>query len=706
MYTVSNKYKQVIYSGDAKHKLFLYFKGHEVEDANTKVEYVKVKANILSNGEERFSLDNFVSKDVEIKIHDINIEDILEPISISIGTLVDDAYEIVPIGIFNLSEAPTKDGNVTTLKLRDNSVKFDVPYNAEDVIKSQYEITTDTTYQPNKEYFTYDDSTYILLVEGTDYEIGDEITGTVYQRKNYATMLQILQDICDKCEVELETDSFINDDTTVSVWDNSITARQYIMWIAEKAGSIATISRTGALELIQIDDNLVTFDLDANLIESYTESDKFTISRVVYEDAIRKFEYGDLPSPEDVLYPSTTLYPSIELYPTHDWNYLKQYTTLYIGTSNPYITNTEEIEEIYNSIKDFSIYGIKISKILGNPALDPYDLIRFTYKGNTYISFAQSTLTYNGVITQSFETDIGTLEKAQENVTLNTDEARFKKAFTKIDQVEGTIQLHTSEISNISTNVNNVNDNLNKNYYTIEQTENFVADATSGITNTFQTSGGTNIFRNTGLWFETSDSNNPYEFWNGLVAKQKEEKASNMSALILQSGSLYQEQTVPNDNYTVSFKYKKLILLSNPKVYINDIEFSLPEEEDTEFVQTIQVTSQHINIRFSCDINNCCEIYDLMVNVGETNLKYTQNQNETTTDTVNISKGITITSSDIDVTFKANADGIRTLDKNNNELTKFTDAGMDTKEAIIREKSQIVGTLWQEVGSQTWITRL
>lgn len=695
MYTVSNKYKQVIYSGDAKHKLFLYFKGHEVEDANTKVEYVKVKANILSNGEERFSLDNFVSKQVEIKIHDINTEDILEPITVSIGTLVDNNYEIVPIGIFNLSEAPTKDGNVTTIKLRDNSVKFDVPYNAEDIIKSQYEITTDSNYQLNKEYFNYNNNIYTLLVAGTDYEYGEEITGIVYQRKNYATMLQILQDICNKCGVELETNSFINDDTTVSVWDNSITARQYIMWIAEKAGSIATISRTGTLQLIQIDDNLVTYDLDANLIESFTESDRFIISRVVYEDAIRKFEYGTLPSPDDVLYPSETLYPSIELYPTNDWNYLKQYTTLYIGTTNPYITSTEEIERIYNSIKDFNIYGMKINKIIGNPALDPYDIIRFTYKNKTYITFAQSTLTYNGVIIQSFETNIGTLEKAQENVTLNTDDARIKKAFTEIDQVEGNISL--------------VAENLEQNYYTLGQTEELILNATNGLTNTFSTIGGANIFRNTGLWFE---ENNQYEFWNGTVKRTKEDKAANMNALLLQNGDLSQEQIVPNGVYTVSFKYKKLIALSNLKVYINDIEYILSEIEDTEFVTGLNdideliVNSQHINIRFNCDRDNGCEIYDLMVNSGSNKMSYSQNQNETTTDTVNISKGITITSTDTETTFKANSDGIRTLDKFKNELTKFTDTGMTTKKMIVEDTSQIVGTLWQEVGSQTWITKL
>ena len=649
MYPVSSNYNDVIYSGDAKHHLSLLFNNVEYQDANTKVEYVKVKSNILSNGEERFNLDNFVSKEVEIKIHEIDLQDIVEPVEISIGTLVDEEYEYVPIGIFNLSEAPTKDDKVTTIKLRDNSIKFDVPYNAENVIQ---------------------------------------------EHDGEATMLQILEDICETCQVNLATHSFINDDTKVSVWDNTINARQYVMYIAEKAGSIATINRDGELILVPINNELTTFELDSYLMESFTEHDKFVISRVVYEDAIRKFEYGEiLDEGED--------------------------TTLYISASNPYITDTTEIENIYNSIDGFSIYGMKISKILGNPALDPYDLITFTYNNNTYVTFAQSELNYNGVITQTFETNIGTLEKAKENVTINNSESRFKRVYTEIDQMEGSIELNTSIVNNLS-------DNINNNYYTITQTNELIQTAETGLTNTFSEAGGNNIFRNTGLWFSATTSEQTvfpsnslypsdelftgnkvvYEFWEGEVKKSKNDKAVNMTSLLLLNGYLSQQQTVPNGNYTVSFKYKKLIQLSTVKVKINDVEYELTNITDTEFVQIIEVSSQYINIQFYTDVDKSCEIYDVMVNVGRTKLAYSQNQNETTTDTVNISQGITITSSNTDTTFKANSDGIRTLDRNGNELTKFTDTGMTTKKMIVEDTSQIVGTLWQEVGGQTWITRL
>jgi len=105
-------------------------------------------------------------------------------------------------------------------------------------------------------------------------------------------------------------------------------------------------------------------------------------------------------------------------------------------------------------------------------------------------------------------------------------------------------------------------------------------------------------------------------------------------------------------------------------------------------------------------MDNGLKIYDLMANKGNVKLAYSQNENETTTDTVNISKGITITSSNMETIFKANADGIRILTLSGNVVAYFTDKGLSTKELIVENEAQIVKTLWQEVDDQTWITRI
>ena len=136
---------------------------------------------------------------------------------------------------------------------------------------------------------------------------------------------------------------------------------------------------------------------------------------------------------------------------------------------------------------------------------------------------------------------------------------------------------------------------------------------------------------------------------------------------------------------------------------------SVKESWDQEVLRTIEVNSQNIKIDFISDANDACEVYDFMVNAGKVRLAYSQNQNETTTDTVNISKGITITSSaDENIVFKADYDGIRVYEKNNmsSPITYFTEKGMTTKEMVVEDKGEISGVLIQEIGNQTWFTKI
>lgn len=260
-----------------------------------------------------------------------------------------------------------------------------------------------------------------------------------------------------------------------------------------------------------------------------------------------------------------------------------------------------------------------------------------------------------------------------------------------------------------------------------------------GTTATLQSVGGNNIFRNTGLWFEeTKDTNSYtfpsneifpsnklfagavalYEYWTGYVKKQTNDNAINNTSLILQKGSLIQEQEVPNGTYCISFTYKKLNPLATASVLINDIEYPLNETTYTNFytgkrdqygeyiVEPINVTSKHIKVEFKTNIDDSLEIYDLMCNIGPNKFVYSQNQNETTTDTVNISKGITITSTNMETIFKANANGIKILTLNESVIAYFTDKGLSTKELVVEDEAQICGVLVQSVGDQTWFTRM
>lgn len=221
------------------------------------------------------------------------------------------------------------------------------------------------------------------------------------------------------------------------------------------------------------------------------------------------------------------------------------------------------------------------------------------------------------------------------------------------------------------------------------------------------------------LSIQIKTSDNLYEFWEGEIVRNSNDEAANNNSMLLLNGEVYQEQEVPNGNYAVSFMYQKLNELANASVLINDKEYQLDSTELKQFytgeqnnetkeyiTQPVEVTTNHIRITFKCDVDNAVEIYDLMCNKGIVKLAYSQNENETTTETVNISKGITITSTNMETIFKANANGIKILTLQNATIAYFTDKGLSTKELIVEDEAQICRTLIQNVGDQTWFTRM
>ena len=384
-----------------------------------------------------------------------------------------------------------------------------------------------------------------------------------------------------------------------------------------------------------------------------------------------------------------------------------------IMIDSPYFLYTEAlrnqaIEAIYNKLDGLTYYDLKLTTPYGKPFLEIGNKIRInTNENQVYDTYVLShTFTYDGAFQSIIESPALTSQEqtVKNEFKGNSVKERLKRTEVIVDKTTGDITALTQKVETTEDEIGNM--------YTKEQTNELVQNATSGLTNTFKTTGGNNIFRNTGLWFENTDSQtsqqNPYEFWEGIVVRETEDKAVNNNAMILQNTTLSQEQEVPNGTYTISFKYKKLLELGTVKIKINDKETNLVELTDTEFVETIEVNSRHINIQFTSDINNSCEIYDLMVNAGDTKAPYSQNQNETTTDTVNISKGITITSSEVDTTFKANADGVRIYANNDlaNPKTKFTDKGTETDYLEVKEEAIVVDVLIQRVGNHTWFTKI
>lgn len=385
-YITSNEYKQIIYSGDARHKLKIWFNGNELVNADNYCEKIIRYPRILpKDGSKRFSLDNFISQQITIILHDINVNDIQDQVEISIGTLIsENNYEYVPLGIFNIQGNPKTDKNKITITLRDNRTKFDFGYNAKPLIDAG---------------------------------------------GGKATKKQVLNDICEKAGVISDVTSFLGENDDIGIYDNSITGTIYVSYIAEQAGRIPIIKRNGHLDFINLKE-LTIVKIPLYLVEKYEIGDNYSIQRVVYESGIIKYETSN----------DETL------------------DTLFINSANPYIQSQEHINNILQNVNGFEIDSVKTGEIMGDPAIDPYDLIQvygYYDENNHFINdenvvvfttLANHTMTYTGKIINVYDTQIG-LEERKNNVTISGEATYRKYAKSEYDNVNASLGIMSGQIN-------------------------------------------------------------------------------------------------------------------------------------------------------------------------------------------------------------------------------------------------------------------
>ena len=177
---------------------------------------------------------------------------------------------------------------------------------------------------------------------------------------------------------------------------------------------------------------------------------------------------------------------------------------------------------------------------------------------------------------------------------------------------------------------------------------------------------------------------------------------------IINNGTSKQEQIVKNGFHTISFLYKKLIDGATGFVKINGVEYNLDDEDNanwTEKIFSVEITTNSIVLEIASDIDNSFIIADLMVNVGDTKMVWSQNANETITDTVTIGKGVQVNSSTSNTYTRIDADGNRVYNTLTGEVsTEMTGNGIETNQIKSRGQAELNLLLIQQVGNQAWIS--
>lgn len=382
---------------------------------------------------------------------------------------------------------------------------------------------------------------------------------------------------------------------------------------------------------------------------------------------------------------------------------------------NP-LTHTQElrgiIEQNHSADKLLGLtYSQLTTETVGHPWLKGNEnIVILDMENNGRSTFAfNRTINYSGHI----KTTLDSMGETQVEETLGYK----SEILNSIINAKIIVDKATGDIIQLSSRTDKLEEGTDK-YYTKSQTNELINNAANGLTNVYTSAGGNNRFRNTGLYFPEGTG---FEFWEGTATKIDDIDSLTRTAMILHKGSFSQNVTnLPNGTYKVSFKYERLIEAATCVVNINGKDYTLGSAgyfgeyspvdlDNADSVEKnkeglVEINTNSLNISFTCSAENGYKIYELMCNVGDKAMVWTQHHDEIATDTVNISKGITITSTTTRNSFRADASGLYITNSLEDRTTEFTETGMITNEGTIRGDANITGISFKKVGSQTWLT--
>ena len=527
-----------------------------------------------------------------------------------------------------------------------------------------------------------------IVTEIKDNDSNEEVTVTAYDyglkfAKPYTsnldyssgeiTLYQVLHEACDNCNIQLVNETITNGDFIVdsNQFVNNEMFGDVISAIAFISGNFATITNEDKLELI------FTKETD-EIIEDYVELEDKRDTRPITSLSIgtSQVQGQNAVIKDEVL---------IEQYGEH-WLEINDVPFAYT------LEKREQLKQaIFDKVKGFGYSSFK-SEYAFKPYLTLGDLIQFRNKEGQLVNSIVLKITskYYSITVEAPSVTDATVK--YENP---------KSAYDVAKRAEVIANQNTGEIRSITTTISN-------DLYTKIETNELVQNSVDGLVNTISVAGGNNYIKdsmgvlNDGSWTNIASVTDTFTRQNAV----------GQSAIMLQDTTSSEEKSIKqeilckNGIYTISFEYLKLLELAICKIIINDVEYYLEEYNSlTQFSQTINVSSGKVRIEFISDEDNSCYIVDLMMNDGEEVLNWSQNANETITDTVKIGKGIEVASNTTNTIARIDSDGSRVLNKTTGEVVREdTDKGTVTNQFESRSTSKVNGLLILKSGNQVWLS--
>lgn len=628
MQVVSNDFREQAYSGGAIYTANLTINGRQVPV--NQIAKITIDSPIIDTSTQTYYVGSFISQSISIKFRNLDGLDIQSNnlVYLEIGQLINGEYEYVPIGYYLIDDLGENYQETCEITCLDYGVKF----------------KNNIDYSP-------------CFTDGK------------------ADVNTIVQYICDYFGVELGTDlsQLPNAQIETGDYDSTKSGKLWLSYIAETKGCNLKINRQGQLIFVPLKQQ-PSVTINALKSKEWKLGEKYQISRVVYFDALRKFEYGD-----------------------------EQNNTLYIRQDNPFITDTEVVENIYNAVENFTIWSLKNANY-GDVSLDAWDIINFTlgYDDNDnlieYQTYNNNKIVYEMNIMTEISTQIPTKQKEITTNILGGDEkTNIRMIKTNLDYINNRIELMAQEQINTEERLNQT-----------------IIDATS-TKNIFQITGGSNIIKNSQFlyndiehtyWSLENNGSNPYNnmgkgYDAELIGKTTSIAKIQLRDTIASTTDKNITDLKKNQTYTLNYSYKQDDLTETTIELIeatsgNTIYSKIIDEEHTEFVnenfQFIAEDSSYI-FRITTETTNSeggyIYIYDLMLNSGDKR-NWELAAGEIYSTVIQLSQlGLQVVTADEDIITLLTSQGFQVRRYNNGNfgavITQFTNTGLLTEIAETKE---------------------